>query len=109
MMRTAAIGFSVVSALAAAANPAFADGREIQIINQTGFEIIEFYSAYKDETDWGANLLTDQPIGGDDERLLDLEDGSGYCLYSFRVIFDDGEELISDDINICDLSTFTYY
>ena len=109
MKRIAAIGYGLATALAVAANPANADGREMQIVNQTGFEIIEFYSSYKDEVDWGANLLTDQPIGGDDERLLDLEDGSGYCLYSFRVIFDDGEELISDDINICDLSTFTYY
>ena len=109
MMRIAAIGFSVVSALAAAASPAFADGREIQIINQTGFEIVEFFSAHKDEADWGDELLQGQAIGGYAEKLLDLEDGSGYCLYSFRVIFDDGEELVSDDINICDLTMFTYY
>lgn len=109
MKRLVAIVYGVVAALATAISPAFADGREMQIINQTGFEIIEFYSAHKDEADWGENLLVDLPIGGDDVRVLDLEDGSGYCLYSFRVIFDDGEELISEDINICDLSMFTYY
>ncbi len=109
MLRNAAIGFGVVSALVASIGPAFADGREMQIVNQTGFEIVEFFRAHKDAADWGEELLMGEAIGGYAERLLDLEDGSGYCLYSFRVIFDDGEELISEDINICDLPTFTYY
>lgn len=109
MMRIAAFGYGVVSALAVAAGPAFADGRDMQIINQTGFDIVEFFSAHKDASDWGKELLAGEAIGGYAERLLDLDDGSGYCLYSFRVIFDDGEELVSDDINICDLTMFTYY
>lgn len=109
MMRRPAIGWSLVAAAALSASQAFADGREMQIVNQTGFEIIEFFSAHKDEADWGEDLLQGDAIGGDDTRLMDLDDGSGYCLYGFRVIFDDGEELISEDINICDLSMFTYY
>ena len=109
MMKIAAIGYGMIATLAVAVGPAFADGREMQIINQTGFEIVEFFSAHKDEADWGEEILQGDAIGGDAERLIDLEDGSGYCLYSFRAIFDDGEELISDDINICDLTMFTYY
>ena len=77
MMRIAAIGFGAFCALVTSVSSAFADGREMQIINQTGFEIVEFYSAHKDEADWGEEILAGEAIGGYDERLLDLEDGSG--------------------------------
>jgi len=108
-MKYSAIGFGSIAVIALSAGSAFAEGRDMRIVNQTGFEIVEFYSLHKGETEWGADKLDGTPIGGDDERLLDLDDGSGYCLYSFRVVFDDGEELLSDNINICDLAMFTYY
>jgi hypothetical protein len=108
-MRLSALGFGAIAAIALSASSAFAEGREMRIVNQTGFEIVEFFSLHKGEVDWGEDQLMGSPIGGDDERLIDLDDGSGYCLFSFRVIFDDGEELVSEDINVCDLTTFTYY
>ncbi len=108
-MKLSAIGLGVITAMTLSAGSAFADGREMRIVNQTGFEIVEFFRLHKGEAEWGEDLLLGTPIGGDDERLIDMEDGSGYCLYSFRVVFDDEEELVSEDVNICDLTMFTYY
>lgn len=108
-MKISALWFGVIAGVALSASSAFAEGRDMRIVNQTGFEIIEFYRLHKGETDWGDDLLQGESIGGEAERLLDLDDGSGYCLFSFRVLFDDGEELVSEDINICDLAMFTYY
>lgn len=81
----------------------------MEIINQTDFEIVAFFGVHKDSDGWGEDMLAGQPIAGGVSQVISFEDGSGYCIYSFKAVFDDGEELVSDDINVCDLPSFTYY
>jgi len=95
--------------LALSTLPAFADGRDMEIINLTDFEIVAFFGVHKDSDGWGADMLGGQAIAGGLSHVISFEDGSGYCIYSFKAVFDDGEELVSNDINICDLASFTYY
>ena len=109
MKLTRNLGLSLLTSLSLmAADSALAE-RQMEIVNQTGFEIIEFFSHRKGLEDWGVNLISEAPIGGYDARVFDFNDGSGYCLYSFKVVFNDGEALVSEDVNICDLPSFTYY
>lgn len=100
---------SVALALAMMPLSAFADGREIAFVNQTGFEIIAIFGARKGVEDWGEDRLQGDAIVDGETQTVDFEDGSGYCLYSIKAVFDDGEELISEEINVCDLLMFTYY
>lgn len=106
---TRIIGPSLLACVSLTATATFAMDRQMEIVNETGFEIVAFFSHRKGEELWSDNMIPESPIGGEDSRMLSFEDGSGYCMYSFKVVFDDGEELISEDINICDLPSFTYY
>ena len=108
-MKTAAKLFSVSLAFALTSGSALADGREMQIFNYTDFEIVALFGSNKDADDWGEDKLAGDFIEAGETQLIDFEDGSGYCLYNLLVVFDDGEELISEDINVCDLPMFTYY
>ena len=48
----------------------------------------------------------DEPAGG----LLpgDFDDGSGYCRFRFRAVFEDQLELVRDSVNICEVGTYRY-
>lgn len=109
MQQLTALGCSLATAVAVLAGPSFAEGRDMTIINDTDFEIVQLFGARKGLDTWGPDLLDGQPIAAFGERVVDFDDGSGYCLFSFKAVFDDGEALVSEDINVCDLAMFTYY
>jgi hypothetical protein len=109
MRQLTAFGCSLATVAAVLAGQVFAEGRQMLIINDTEFEIVQLFGARKGLDEWGNDLLDGMPITAFAERSVDFEDGSGYCLFDIRAIFDDGEELVSEDINICDLTMFTYY
>lgn len=109
MRQLTAFGCSLATAAAVLAGPSFAEGRDMTIINDTDFEIVQLFGARKGLDVWGDDLLAGEPIGAFSERVIDFDDGSGYCLFSFMAVFDDGEALVSEDINVCDLTMFTYY
>jgi hypothetical protein len=91
------------------ATGAAAQERQMEIVNETGFEIVEFFSHRKGEEGWGSNMIPDAPIADMASQMVVFPDTGGYCMFSFMAVFDDGEALVSDDINICDLPSFTYY
>ena len=108
-MKSVASVCSTLIAVALLSVPAFADGRELQIANETGFEIVAVFGMRKGAVEWGEDLLAGDFITDGESQTVDFDDGSGYCMYSIMAVFDDGEELVSEDINICDLPSFTYY
>lgn len=108
-MKSVARLCSVAVVMAMIPASVLADGREIAFVNETGFEIIALYGARKGVEDWGDDLLQGDVIEDRETQIVDFEDGSGYCLFNIKAVFDDGEELISEEINVCDLPMFTYY
>ena len=39
---------------------------------------------------------------------INIDDGSGACLYDFKAVFEDGEELVRNGIDVCTTTTYTY-
>lgn len=108
MNLVARFGFAIL-ALGISAIQVAAQGRDLEIVNLTDFEIIAFYSAHKDAIGWGGDMLSGEALGSGTSRELSFEDGSGYCIYNIKAVFDDGEELVSEGVNVCDLPSFSYY
>jgi hypothetical protein len=46
------------------------------------------------------------PAGG--AVVIDFEDGSGYCRFRFRAVFDDAVELTRPNVNVCEVGTYRY-
>jgi len=40
--------------------------------------------------------------------VINIDDGTGYCVFDFKAVFDDGEELEKYGNNVCELSEFNY-
>lgn len=86
--------------------PAMAQEKSVQIVNQSGFTIVSFYASTLGAADWQEDVLGGQAVGSGQSATVNFAD-SGDCTYSFRAVFDDGDEAIQD-IDVCSVTSVTY-
>ncbi|MBF0679338.1 MAG: hypothetical protein IR164_10415 [Devosia sp.] len=82
--------------------------RKVRIVNDTSYVIVEFYASSTGTQSWEEDILGSDVLGSGDSVMINIDDGSGYCKYDFRAVFDDGDEVTSGDNNVCELSEFTF-
>ena len=99
----AALAITATTAL-----PAFALDRRVKIVNETGYVLIEFYGSNKGSKSWEEDILGPDVLRSGQSVMIDFDDGTGYCKFDFKAVFDDGDELIRKGINICEIGTYTY-
>lgn len=92
----------------AVALPAAALDRRVTIINNTGYTIVNFFGSNTGTSSWEEDILGNDVLPSGSSVVVNFDDASGYCKFDFLAIFDDGEQLIKENINICEISTFTY-
>lgn len=103
--------FSAVLALAvlaAGAVDAAALDRRVRINNNSSYDIIEFYASNKGSKSWEEDILGRNILPAGSSVVINNDDGSGYCKYDFLAVFEDGDELVKYDNNVCELSQFNY-
>ncbi len=95
--------------LAAAVLPlaAAAQDRTMTIVNETGVTMNNFYATNTGNKNWGEDWLGSQQMPSGSQMTVDFNDMTGYCMFDFRAIFVDGDELI-DKVNVCEIGTYTY-
>ena len=82
--------------------------RRVKIVNNTGFTIVRFYGSNKGTDSWEEDILGSDVLQSGQSVRINFDDGSGYCKFDFKAVFDDGDVLVKKDINICEIGTFTY-
>lgn len=82
--------------------------RKVTINNQTSFVIVEFYASNTGTTDWQEDILGSDVLGSGESVVVNIDDGSGYCKFDFLAVFDDGDQLVSADNNVCELDEFNF-
>ena len=99
---------SAIAALLALAGSAQALDRRVRIVNDSTHAIIAFYGTNVGIRDWQDSLLGADALKPGASIVLDFEDGSGYCRFRFRAVFDDGAEAVRDSVNVCEVGTYRY-
>lgn len=99
---------AALAVTATTALPAFALDRRVKIVNDTGYVLVEFYGSNKGSTSWEEDILGRDVLGSGQSVMIDFDDGTGYCKFDFKAVFDDGDELIRKGVNICEIGTYTY-
>jgi hypothetical protein len=107
MSRLAIGGLSALLALATAL-PAAALDRRVTLINNTGFTIVEFYGSNTGVDSWQEDILGADVLPSGSSVVINFDDATGYCMFDFRAVFEDGDVLERGDVNICEIATFTY-
>lgn len=101
------IGAAVVG-LVGLAVPANAQDRHVEVVNETQHAIVQFYASNVDRGTWEEDILGESVLPVGQSVNINIDDGSGACMYDFKAVFDDGEELVRNGINVCTTSTYTY-
>ena len=94
--------------LALGAVDAAALDRRVRINNNSSYDIIEFYASNSGTSSWEEDILGRDILPSGSSVVINIDDGSGYCKYDFLAVFEDGEELVKYDNNVCELSQFNY-
>lgn len=88
--------------------PALALDRRVNIVNKTGYTMMEFYASNVDAKTWEEDILGKHVLESGQSVLINIDDGTGYCLYDFRAVFSDGDEVTKARVNVCEIGTFTF-
>ncbi|QQR40217.1 hypothetical protein [Devosia rhizoryzae] len=83
--------------------------RRVRINNHSSYDIIEFYASNKGTRDWQEDILGRNILPAGNSVVINIDDGTGYCKYDFLAVFEDGDELVKYNNNVCELSDFSYW
>ncbi len=87
--------------LSAAAHATDGNNRVVDIINDTSVTMTEFYASNIDRTDWEEDILDGDYLRPGSEVSVDIDDGSGYCLFDLKAVFADGESVTQKRFDVC--------
>jgi hypothetical protein len=104
----ATLAIAFVFALLATVNQATAVDRRVRIINETSFDLIEFYGSNVGTDSWEEDLLGNDVLPAGRFFDVNFDDGSGYCMFDFLGVFEDGDEVIKRRVNVCQIGTFRF-
>lgn len=100
VLATTLIAFGISSAEA--------QDRRVRINNKTSYDIIEFYASHRDAKSWEEDILGRNILPSGRSVVINIDDGTGYCVFDFRAVFSDGEVLEKFGNNVCELAEFNY-
>lgn len=87
---------------------ASAEDRRVKIINETRHIIVRFYASNVNASDWEEDILGRDVLQPGQSVTVNIDDGSGYCLYDFKAVFDDGDSLVRQRVDVCKISSYRY-
>jgi hypothetical protein len=82
--------------------------RRVRINNQSSYDIYEFYASNTGTSSWEEDILGNDILPAGSSVMINIDDGSGYCKYDFLAVFEDGDEVVSSDNNVCELAQFNF-
>jgi hypothetical protein len=85
-----------------------AANRHVDIVNKTGQTLTHFYASAVGVDNWEEDILGRDTIDQGETFDINIDDGSGACRYDFKAVFENGTELVKNNINVCSISSFTY-
>lgn len=82
--------------------------RRVRIHNQTGWTMLRFYASDSRKSDWEEDILGDSVLNNGRSVTVNVDDGSGACVYDFRAEFTNGQVLTRMNINVCQIADYYY-
>ena len=104
----AAVGAAVAAAALMSASVSHAEDRHVRIINETSHTMVSFYASNTARNTWEEDILGRDELGPGQDVNVNVDDGSGHCLFDFKAVFDNGQVLIRHNINVCETSSYRY-
>jgi len=106
-MMTAVSRLVFLGALATlAAGPALAQDLTFELINVSGYDLVEFYTSPVDVGEWEEDVFGTGVLPSGNSVDVTIADGRTQCSYDLRFVFDDGD-VIEDSADLCEMGSYT--
>lgn len=98
MIKLTGFALAAVAVFAASAASASENDSKVVITNKSSWAIHQFYLSPRSEREWGPDQLGNKTIGHGETFTLT---GVPCAAYDVRVIDEDGDECILEDVGLC--------
>lgn len=107
-VRLAGAAFAAMTLTAAVSAHAVSQDRRVTIINDTGVTMTRFYASNVDANSWQEDILGREVLRSGRSVRINIDDGTGACVFDFKAVFADGDVLVRENINVCRISEYRY-
>lgn len=98
-----ATGAAGVAATVAQAQSADRYNRHVLIVNNTSQTMVQFFASNTGTNSWEEDLLGSGVLPSGEQIDANIDDGTGYCRYDMKAVFEDGSEQIIPRVNVCEV------
>jgi hypothetical protein len=98
----------MMAALMMSVGVAHAADRRVEIVNKTGMTLTHFYASNSGANSWEEDILGRDTLANNESIEININDGTGACKFDFKAVFESGQSLEKGNINVCEISTYTY-
>jgi len=81
--------------------------RGVTLVNNTSKTVAEFYGSNTGTGEWQEDILGQDTLAPGEEVSIDFDDGTGYCMFDFKIVYTDGSEEVEEKFNVCDYGKLT--
>lgn len=89
---------SVLASFAVAADD---KNRVVLINNKSGYVVTEIYASNTSAEDWQEDILHENVLKPGGTLRANIDDGTGHCMFDFRIVFEDGDEAEKRGFDVC--------
>ena len=98
-----------LAAVTTFAAPANALDRRVNIINETSYDMVRFYGSHVGTDSWQEDILGSDILYSGRSVRINFDDTTGYCMFDFKAVFSDGDEVVSERVNVCEVGSYRYH
>src|SRR5262249_15683865 len=80
--------------------------RRITVTNNTDRTIVGLYAVNVGRKSWASDILDHHIVEPGQAVTLNLDDGTGYCRFNFKTVFEHGTSLVRHGVNVCEVATY---
>lgn len=82
--------------------------RRVRIHNNTGWTMLRFYASDSRVDSWEEDMLGRGTLASGNSVMMNIDDGSGACVYDFKAEFTNGQVLTRFNVNVCQIADYYY-
>ena len=97
-----------IAAVTVNLNSALAGQQDFIVRNETGTDIVRLYVSTSNTNDWEEDVLGRDVLESGGATRINFSDSAQGCYHDLKAVFRDGEIIERQDINLCELRSYTF-
>jgi hypothetical protein len=81
--------------------------RRVRIINDSNVTVNRFYASNAGRRGWEEDILGNSVLPAGRSVVINIDDGSGACMFDFKAVLANGRTIESYGMNVCQITSWT--